>query len=50
MKLLARTFAAVNVGRNLLNTALKLAFLVAALLTLASFWSTRRLPPHRLTA
>ncbi len=30
-------------------TALKLAFLVAALLTLASFWSTRRLPPHRLT-
>jgi MFS family permease len=31
-------------------TALKLAFLVAALLTLASFWSTRRLPPHRLTA
>jgi EmrB/QacA subfamily drug resistance transporter len=31
-------------------TALKLAFLVAALLTLASFWSTRRLPAHRLTA
>jgi EmrB/QacA subfamily drug resistance transporter len=29
--------------------ALKLAFLVAALLTLASFWSTRRLPVERLT-
>ncbi|HET9197107.1 MAG TPA: MFS transporter [Solirubrobacterales bacterium] len=30
--------------------ALKLAFLVAALLVLASFWSTRRLPAERLTA
>jgi EmrB/QacA subfamily drug resistance transporter len=30
--------------------ALKLAFLVAALLVLASFWSTRRLPTERLTA
>jgi EmrB/QacA subfamily drug resistance transporter len=30
--------------------ALKLAFLVAALLVLASFWSTRRLPGERLTA
>ncbi|HET8955642.1 MAG TPA: MFS transporter, partial [Solirubrobacterales bacterium] len=30
--------------------ALKLAFLVAALLVLASFWSTRRLPAQRLTA
>jgi EmrB/QacA subfamily drug resistance transporter len=30
--------------------ALKLAFLVAALLVLASFWSTRRLPTRRLTA
>ncbi len=30
--------------------ALKLAFLVAALLVLASFWSTRRLPSERLTA
>ncbi len=29
--------------------ALKLAFLVAALLVLASFWSTRRLPAERLT-
>ncbi|HEY5941860.1 MAG TPA: MFS transporter [Solirubrobacterales bacterium] len=29
--------------------ALKLAFLVAALLVLASFWSTRRLPAQRLT-
>lgn len=29
--------------------ALKLAFLVAALLVLASFWSTRRLPVERLT-
>jgi EmrB/QacA subfamily drug resistance transporter len=29
--------------------ALKLAFLVAALLVLASFWSTRRLPTERLT-
>jgi len=29
--------------------ALKLAFLVAALLVLASFWSTRRLPGERLT-
>jgi EmrB/QacA subfamily drug resistance transporter len=30
--------------------ALKLAFLVAALLVLASLWSTRRLPTERLTA
>jgi len=30
--------------------ALKLAFLVAALLVLASLWSTRRLPAERLTA
>lgn len=30
--------------------ALKLAFLVAAFLVLASFWSTRRLPAERLTA
>jgi EmrB/QacA subfamily drug resistance transporter len=30
--------------------ALKLAFLVAALLVLAAFWSTRRLPGERLTA
>lgn len=30
--------------------ALKLAFLVASLLVLASFWSTRRLPAERLTA
>jgi EmrB/QacA subfamily drug resistance transporter len=30
--------------------ALKLAFLIAALLVLASFWSTRRLPTERLTA
>jgi len=30
--------------------ALKLAFLVAALLVLASFWSTRRLPAERLNA
>jgi EmrB/QacA subfamily drug resistance transporter len=30
--------------------ALKLAFLVAALLVLTSFWSTRRLPAERLTA
>jgi EmrB/QacA subfamily drug resistance transporter len=30
--------------------SLKLAFLVAALLVLASFWSTRRLPAERLTA
>jgi EmrB/QacA subfamily drug resistance transporter len=30
--------------------ALKLAFLVAALLVLASFWSTRRLPGERLIA
>jgi len=30
--------------------ALKLAFLVAALLVLASMWSTRRLPAERLTA
>jgi EmrB/QacA subfamily drug resistance transporter len=30
--------------------ALKLAFLVAALLVLGSFWSTRRLPSQRLTA
>jgi EmrB/QacA subfamily drug resistance transporter len=30
--------------------ALKLAFLVAALLVLASFWFTRRLPAQRLTA
>ena len=30
--------------------ALKLAFLVAALLVLGSFWSTRRLPAERLTA
>jgi len=30
--------------------ALKLAFLVAALLVLASFWSTRRLPAERLIA
>jgi len=30
--------------------ALKLAFLVAALLVLASLWSTRRLPSERLTA
>jgi EmrB/QacA subfamily drug resistance transporter len=29
--------------------ALKLAFLVAALLVLAAFWSTRRLPAERLT-
>lgn len=29
--------------------ALKLAFLVAALLTLGAFWSTRRLPAERLT-
>ena len=29
--------------------ALKLAFLVAALLVLASYWSTRRLPAERLT-
>jgi EmrB/QacA subfamily drug resistance transporter len=29
--------------------ALKLAFLIAALLVLASFWSTRRLPAERLT-
>ncbi|HWJ43558.1 MAG TPA: MFS transporter [Solirubrobacterales bacterium] len=30
--------------------ALKLAFLIAAFLVLASFWSTRRLPARRLTA